>query len=72
MRAHGRLGRFGSLGVIAVVVLILALVLVGIFLLPWRGRMCTGRIVIIGGPRGALLECVCDGGRLGTCFPPGP
>jgi hypothetical protein len=57
---------------VAVVVLIVAVILAGISLLPWRNRKCAGRIVIRAGPRGAPLECVCDGGRLGTCFPPGP
>jgi hypothetical protein len=33
---------------------------------------CSGRIVIVPGPRGMPMECVCDEGRLATCFNPGP
>jgi hypothetical protein len=32
---------------------------------------CSGRIVIVPGPRGMPLECVCEEGRLSTCFNPG-
>jgi hypothetical protein len=32
---------------------------------------CAGRIVIVPGPRGMPLECICYEGRLGTCFNPG-
>jgi hypothetical protein len=32
---------------------------------------CSERIVIIPGPRGMPMECVCDEGRLATCFNPG-
>ena len=33
---------------------------------------CSGGIVIVPGPRGMPMECVCDEGRLATCFNPGP
>lgn len=33
---------------------------------------CTGRVLIVPGPRGMPMECVCDAGRLATCFNPGP
>lgn len=33
---------------------------------------CTGRIMIVPGLLGEPLECVCDEGRLATCFTPGP
>ena len=33
---------------------------------------CTGRVVIGKDPRGQPVECVCLGGRLSTCFDPGP
>jgi len=33
---------------------------------------CSGRIVIVPGPRAMPMECVCDEGRLATCFNPGP
>ena len=37
-----------------------------------RGDECTERIVIVPGPHGVPMECVCDEGRLATCFNPGP
>ena len=33
---------------------------------------CTGKIVIIRGPSGEPLECLCENGRRGACFDPGP
>jgi hypothetical protein len=33
---------------------------------------CTGRILIIPGPHGLPMECVCDEARLATCFNLGP
>jgi hypothetical protein len=33
---------------------------------------CKGKIVIIRGPAGRPVECVCENGRRGTCFDPGP
>ena len=29
-------------------------------------------IVTVTGPQGTPMECVCDGGRRGVCFPAGP
>ncbi len=57
---------------VAAVVLIVAVVLAATSFALWRSRTCIGRIVVIAGPRSGPLECVCDDGRLGTCFPPGP
>jgi hypothetical protein len=37
---------------------------------PWPH--CTSEVVIIKGPDGAPVECVCLGGVLSTCFDPGP
>lgn len=37
-----------------------------------RRPSCTGRIVTVTGPQGTPMECVCDGGRRGVCFPAGP
>ena len=37
-----------------------------------RRPACVGRVVIITGPGGTKLECVCDRGRIGACFEPGP
>ena len=33
---------------------------------------CTNRVVMIKGPHGEPIECVCVGGTLSTCFSPGP
>jgi len=33
---------------------------------------CAGRVVIMKGPDGEPVECVCVGGTLATCFKPGP
>jgi len=57
---------------VAGVVLIGVVILVASSYALWRSRACTGRIVAIAGPGGVPTECVCDGGRLGTCFPSGP
>ena len=34
-------------------------------------RDCRSEIVIVPSPHGELLECVCIGGTLSTCFNPG-
>ena len=33
---------------------------------------CANRVVMIKGPHGEPIECVCVGGTLSTCFSPGP
>ncbi|HYB70929.1 MAG TPA: hypothetical protein VEH80_09670 [Candidatus Bathyarchaeia archaeon] len=52
------------------------LVVVGVVLLLsyyfLRHQPCTGRILIMANPRGAPIECVCEEGRRGVCFDPGP
>ena len=59
-----------------VFVALFALVLVGAALLLsyyfLRRQPCTGRILIMANPRGAPIECVCEEGRRGVCFDPGP
>ncbi|MGH7315439.1 MAG: hypothetical protein ACREI6_05520 [Candidatus Rokuibacteriota bacterium] len=37
-----------------------------------RRPSCAGRVVIAPGPEGTKLECICEGGRRGACFDPGP
>jgi len=37
-----------------------------------RRPSCTGRIVTMKGPQGEPMECVCEQGRRGVCFPAGP
>jgi hypothetical protein len=64
-RLERRVFRIG----VGVVLLMGALLLVGYLL---RRPSCTGRIVTIKGPQGATMECVCEQGRRGVCFPAGP
>ena len=52
--------------------LVLAMVALGVVFQLARRPSCTGNIVITTGPDGAPLECVCEQGRRGACFPPGP
>jgi len=33
---------------------------------------CISRVVIVRGPAGGPVECVCFDGALSTCFDPGP
>jgi len=33
---------------------------------------CTGRVVMLRGPQGEPIECVCHAGTMSTCFAPGP
>jgi len=33
---------------------------------------CAGRVIIMKGPGGEPVECVCVGGTLATCFNTGP
>ncbi|HEU4439332.1 MAG TPA: hypothetical protein VFT36_08775 [Methylomirabilota bacterium] len=53
----------------------LGLVLViGIFLVVGELRRrpsCTGTLVTVTGPEGRSMECVCEQGRRGVCFPAG-
>jgi len=37
-----------------------------------RTPPCKGKIVIVPGPDGRRLECLCKQGQRGTCFDPGP
>ncbi|HEY7203733.1 MAG TPA: hypothetical protein VIA61_05530 [Methylomirabilota bacterium] len=64
-RLERRVFRIG----IGVVLVMGALLLVAQLL---RRPSCTGRIVTITGPHGEVMECVCDQGRRGVCFPAGP
>ena len=44
----------------------------GLTLYLTRTPPCQGRVVVVTGPGGAPLECVCEEGRRGACFDPGP
>ncbi|MEX2221693.1 MAG: hypothetical protein WEG40_07840 [Candidatus Rokuibacteriota bacterium] len=56
------------IGVCAVLALVAGLVAFQLV----RRPSCTGRVVIVAGPGGSPLECLCERGRRGACFPPGP
>jgi len=63
-----------QLGLLLLVLVGLAVALAGLVLA--RGSQpaadCASRVVIARGPHGEPVECVCIGGRLSTCFDPGP
>lgn len=67
-RSQRRERRVFMIGV-GVVLVMGALLLVGQLL---RRPSCTGKIVIVKGPDGAPVECLCEQGRRGVCFPAGP
>jgi hypothetical protein len=56
------------IGVCVVLVLVAGLAAIQLT----RRPSCVGRLAIISGPGGTKLECVCEGGRIGVCFDPGP
>ena len=62
------------LGLLLLALVVLAAALAG--LVVARGKHpsadCASRVVISRGPHGEPVECVCIGGRLSTCFDPGP
>ncbi len=33
---------------------------------------CKGQVMMLRGPHGEAIECVCAGGVMATCFTPGP
>jgi hypothetical protein len=62
------------LGLLLLVLVGLAVALAGLVLA--RGSRpaadCASRVMIVRAPHGEPVECVCIGGRLSTCFDPGP
>ena len=51
--------------------------MVGVLALRVTGRPrpspdCASSVVIVPGPHGQPVECVCIGGTVSTCFDPGP
>jgi hypothetical protein len=54
------------------VAVVLALMAALIAFQMLRQPGCVGRVVIVPGPDGTVVECVCEGGRRGVCFDPGP
>ena len=63
-----------SYGLIAAFLLLLALAGTALVLASHHAPApdCTGRVVMMSGPHGAPLECVCVGGVMASCFAPGP
>jgi hypothetical protein len=57
-----------AIGVIVVAVMVAA----GLTIYLSRTPPCKGKIVVIVGPNGAPLECLCEQGKRGACFEPGP
>ena len=55
-------------GVIAVT----AMIAVGLTLYLVRTPPCRGTIVVVPGPVGRPMECLCEDGKRGACFEPGP
>jgi hypothetical protein len=51
-------------------VVVVAAILLSIYFL--RRQPCTGKVLIMASPHGAPIECMCEEGRRGVCFDPGP
>jgi heme/copper-type cytochrome/quinol oxidase subunit 2 len=51
-------------------VIVMAAVVVAVQLMRPPG--CIGSVVMVAGPDGRPLECLCENGRRGACFDPGP
>ena len=60
------------LGAILAFLIVCALLLAVPLSRKQAARDCTNRVVMIKGPHGEPIECVCVGGTLSTCFSPGP
>jgi len=54
------------------VIMVAAMVAAGLTIYLNRTPPCKGKIVVVTGPNGAKLECLCEQGKLGACFDPGP
>ncbi len=59
-------------GVIVVLLMVVAVALALAVVHRHAPVDCTERVVVLQGPHGEPLECVCDAGVLSTCFNPGP
>ena len=54
------------------VIVVAAMAAAGLATYLLRTPPCKGSIVIVRGPGKTPLECLCEKGRLGACFDPGP
>ncbi len=54
------------------VILVAAMTAAGLTIYLDRTPPCEGKIVVVTGPNGAPLECLCEQEKRGACFDPGP
>jgi len=54
------------------VIMVVAMVAAGLTIYLNRTPPCKGKIVIVAGPNGAPLACLCEQEKRGACFDPGP
>jgi len=54
------------------VIMVVAMVVAGLTIYLNRTPPCKGKIVIVAGPNGAPLACLCEQEKRGACFDPGP
>jgi hypothetical protein len=57
---------------VIVVSMVVAMSALGLTLYLNRTPPCKGKVVIVKGPNGAPLACVCEQEKQGACFDPGP
>lgn len=53
-------------------VIMVTMVAAGLTIYLNRTPPCKGKIVVVTGPNGAPLECLCEQEKRGACFDPGP
>ena len=61
-----------ALGIVAILAVLSIVLAVPLVRHPRPPADCRERVVIVTGPDGQPLECVCIEGALSTCFSPGP
>jgi hypothetical protein len=61
-----------AIGILAMLLVIASLLAVPLMHHEWTSPDCASRIVVVTGPDGRPVECVCLNGALSTCFNPGP
>jgi hypothetical protein len=63
---------------LAIGIVVMLLVIASLLAVPliahheWASPDCASHIVMLKGPDGSPVECVCLDGALSTCFNPGP
>ena len=61
-----------AVGILTSLLATAALLAVLVYGLARQSPTCSSQVVIVKGPAGQPLECVCFQGSLSTCFDPGP